>query len=155
MRLTQDKTGVALDTWKDLWLLNSPSSNIREDLVSHRSLFGSSGNSPSRLRNLLLELLNERRLDACGLKLAAVPGKLNKSGQREVDEARIVEETTETLSSDFVDTPGNARYPSASQTTPRLTGQSFQHTQARKLKEGGGKGNTFTTTYLESDLGAH
>ena len=66
---TQNKTSVALESREDFWLLDCPSSYIGEDFVSDGGLLGGSGDGPSRLRDLLLELLDEWSLDAGGLML--------------------------------------------------------------------------------------
>ena len=64
---TQDKTGIAWNPWEYLRLLDRPSTNIGHGLITNWGLLGSSRNGPSRLRNLLLELLDEWGFDAGGL----------------------------------------------------------------------------------------
>jgi len=59
-KLTQHQTGITLDSREDLWFLDTPSSDIGEDLITDRSLLGSSRDSPAGLGDLLLELLNKR-----------------------------------------------------------------------------------------------
>lgn len=62
-RLTQNQTRVPLNPRKHLGLLDRPSPDIRKRLVADGSLLGGARNRPARLRDLLLELLDKRRLD--------------------------------------------------------------------------------------------
>lgn len=88
--LTQNETGVALDTGEDLGLLDSPCADIREGLVANRRLLGSTRNSPARLGDLLLELLNEGRLDGGALMSADSDSKQRQTGRGAAARHRLV-----------------------------------------------------------------
>lgn len=65
---TQNEALVTRDTGVNLGFLNLPLTDIREDLVADGGLFGSSRDSPSRVRDRLDELLDEGRGKRGGLK---------------------------------------------------------------------------------------